>query len=130
MHLAHDRGAAVGKAVDEIGFPERAVRVERGGDQLVDQGVELGVATRRRDADVPDVETRIEAGHVLPGGEPPVENWPHGALAVAWQLLHALQAEGGVRVERNRTFQHRHATDVQPLHGALVVEERRIHRRQ
>ena len=127
VDLVEDRGTAVRESVDEVRFPQWAIGIERRGHQLVDQRVQLGVPAGRRDAHVTDVVARVEARHVLPAGQRPVEHGPDRPLGIARQLGEALNGQLDERAVGDGTIEERNAPDVESLHRALEVEERRVH---
>ena len=105
MDLVHDGGPAVGEPVDQVRLPEGVLGVERRGDELVHQRVQFGVSARRRNAHVPDMPAGVEARHVLPARQRPVEDRAHRPLEVARQPPESLDGQLREGVERDRAVQ-------------------------
>ena len=70
MDLLEQRRAPVGEALDDVHLPERALAVERRGEQARHRLAQLALAARRRQAPARDVVLDAEAGVVLPARVP------------------------------------------------------------
>jgi len=66
VDLGQDGEAVAGQALDDVALPERAVAVERAGDDPGDELLDLLVRAGWRDRRVPDVELEVEVGVLDP----------------------------------------------------------------
>ena len=131
MGLVDDREALIPEALDEDQLPERARAVERRREHLVDEIVELGVVTRRRQRDAAHVIGEVEVAIVDPERRAESQRREGETLAQAGQQVNArADVSEEVLMGRRLALADQHGADRHVPVGLLVGQERRVERRQ
>ncbi len=97
MDLGHERDVPVGQTLDQVELPQRAVPVERAGEDALDLLGQLGVGARGRERQLAHVVSDVEARILDPVG--PIEPEGHRVQLVLHerQEVQAL-VDGGAEV--------------------------------
>ena len=131
VDLAEHGDAAVLEPVDEPHLPERVAAVERDGDEVADQLVELGHGAGLGHRDVAHVEGEVEVGVLDPHRVVEAEGHldepaPEGRREVEALLVQLAEAVEREAAGRGGRVEHEEAGDVHRRRRGLHVQERGV----
>jgi hypothetical protein len=129
--LGDQREAPALEALHEPGLPQRLGAVERLGVDAGGERPQLVLGARLGERGVADVELEVEARVVHPQRPAALQGRERELLAVARDEVQPRADVVDERLEgRRRAFEDEHGPDVHVRGGALLREERRVHRRE
>jgi hypothetical protein len=131
MGLGQDRETVVGKSLDQPQFPQRAVAIERLGEDPAAQPLELGVAAWLGQRGVAHMVGEVEVRVVDPHRAALAERHEREPLAVSrHQMKPPIQQLEQLVVGGRLTLEHGARRDVHVGAVALEVQERAVEARE